>query len=910
MDNQNYIYDKEKRIISNPHRGIVYEEKQDFSKSIFEKVYRRAYSLIQESVPLLLEKDDKDDFDAAPDNMVVFVGRRGTGKTSAMLSFMKALGQNGLDWPGKDDSYTVYEKKNGDTPVHFISIDWIDASMLERGEDIFEVILAKMFKEFLEEMEDNSAERITYEKRELHSQFASIYKKYQNLRMKSGSDRYTTETAVSSLRDIGRSVDIRKEFQKLVRRYIHMKVQMKAQSKYADPYRTFLVVAIDDLDMNVESGFEILETIQRYLKVDRLLVLLAVNHEQTKICCQKHFSRAFTDYAGFMSENSRYYVKDRIISLAEQYMEKSLPAYARIYLPSLKKSDYDRSNITKIQLALQGEAENYSFKKAVFLLTVQKTMVRYDTEGKKRHFLEPDSLRKLNDFWIFRENLANLPGQTDERFLEVMDYNSRRCMDDLLFHYADEALSEKAAKFFLELSETDIQRRGEMIVTDFFRKISKKSKTEMYFAVPDEDKQGFHHMFEDDYDVFKYSYGELLRALYFLGREDIYEKNLVSALLAMYTLTLTKIFYRYKRGMDKDTRKRNYNMLKKVMAGSVAGSWSRYILPCVNLGSGSVTPHYTGASKNVRLDKVSMELDEESVKVIQKAIQEIDDNPESTPEKYICEATKVCKALKRQFILLLFLKMKKGYFINSISAAEMKESTEGSEELKNKSDIEIQIEVSEADYNVLNFIDNIFQYSEFLREFVSKVYRMIENRQKKDSNDGEKGDGKGSTEEIVDAIIVELQKEPEQTGAGSTETEKFYFEMKTWMEESGGAVVPFYSTDIFYNLLKRLTRNQSLHSKNEIRKNEFYTSMQKLLDEIKNSLEKNDKFYKKDKFSFVENFSDCFSNCPVIKYLLAKDDGPDNKMEQLFNDLVGQFVDSERNIKKGEAGRLAQLLAI
>ena len=77
---------------------------------------------------------------------------------------------------------------------------------------------------------------------------------------------YSAESAISNLRDLSRSVDIRKEFQELVRYYIRIKEGLENRDKY----KTFLVVAIDDLDMNVEYGFEILEKIQRYLKVDRL----------------------------------------------------------------------------------------------------------------------------------------------------------------------------------------------------------------------------------------------------------------------------------------------------------------------------------------------------------------------------------------------------------------------------------------------------------------------------------------------------------------------------------------------------------------------------------------------------------------------------------------------------------------
>ena len=94
MANNKKIDEREYGVISTFHRGIVYEERKNFSKSVFEKVYKRAYSLVQDSVSLQILKEDTDNFDEASDNIIIFVGRRGTGKSSAMLSLMNGLCEN------------------------------------------------------------------------------------------------------------------------------------------------------------------------------------------------------------------------------------------------------------------------------------------------------------------------------------------------------------------------------------------------------------------------------------------------------------------------------------------------------------------------------------------------------------------------------------------------------------------------------------------------------------------------------------------------------------------------------------------------------------------------------------------------------------------------------------------------
>ena len=84
------------RVISTSHRGIVYENRKDFSDSIFQQVYKRAYLQVQESVLLQLSKKNNSKRNEDSDNLITFIGRRGTGKSSAMLSFMNALCENYL----------------------------------------------------------------------------------------------------------------------------------------------------------------------------------------------------------------------------------------------------------------------------------------------------------------------------------------------------------------------------------------------------------------------------------------------------------------------------------------------------------------------------------------------------------------------------------------------------------------------------------------------------------------------------------------------------------------------------------------------------------------------------------------------------------------------------------------------
>ena len=886
MKEEHTIKNENPVMISGNHRSEVYEKRTEFDNSLFHRVYKRAYSIVQENVNIQLEKDRSYYGKENVDNVITFMGRRGTGKSSAMHSFMKALVDNDNEIL---NGYTVYNNGSiGEETIKFIGIDWIDASLLEQGENIFEAILAKMLNELLQENDMKSHDTRSYEMKKLYNEFASIYKKHMSLKQHIMNDSYSMESAIADLRDLSRSSDIRGKFQELVKKYIHIKSYSGDGYQMEKKHETFLVVAIDDIDMNIESGFEILEKLQRYLKVERLIILIAVNYEQMKLCCEKHFAKVFDNNDIYEKTKRKEYVG----SLADQYLEKVLPSYARIYLPSLKKMDYDRNRITNVKIRdKNGKEVPYPIKKAMFITAKNKTMVRYDVEGLKRHFMEPESLRELNNLGIFRDFMPDLNEESND-FLEMLDFNYRRNMDDLLFRYADEKLPEKEGDIFIALSERDIRRRGIEIVTLFLEAADKQYDESRYAKIA--------KRMQDGYEKFQYSYGELLHSIYCIGRLPVYDKKLVHAILAMYSLTLTKIYYRYKKSlrMENDikngilkvndytkernhTRKeRNYTMLKELIGKSVGGSWSRQIMPKYRQSktAGMSKAYFSGAAKRVYLNRVRFRLD---VSLNNKLLDLKKYNDiklsEKNKEEYYDKFADFMLEIRWYFMLTLFLVYEENCEIeDSINRLEeenikRKRLDTPIEGLINKYNFGYLTLVGRADYNVMNFINNIFLFDEKLQEFVKALWKMLNPLDNKLE---------------YEAVIEKLKNK-----------DGFYKAMYDWTIEYGGMVVPVYSMDVYYNMIKRLARTQQLSNVQYIDTLDLYKTFYNLIQEIGKHLKKNDEYYGE------EYYTDCFKNCPFIKEIVSlKDDLIDNGVDfieklnskvqamQQYNTFIDQII--------------------
>ncbi len=910
-------------VITRAYRGEVCEKKSVFDQSLFRRVYKRAYRILQEQVNLQVPQKVEQELEENTDNVIVFMGRRGTGKSSAMKSFMNSLLENNkID--DESDEYKI-RLKNSNKKVRFISVDSIDASLLEREEDIFEAILAKLFNQFLKDNENDNS--IKYDSKELFNKFSSIYKKHLNIKQRNDSDVYSAEVAISNLRDLARSVDIKQEFEELIEQYIQVKSHSESEYNGYELYETFLVISIDDIDMNVQAGFEILEKIQRYLKVKRLIVLLAVNHEQMKLCCQRHFEDIISSKRGVNINNLNYYINE----LADQYMEKAIPSYSRVYLPSLKKMDYDKNNMVKI-CDNKDVAKQYSIKEAMFFEAWQKTGVRYDTEGKKRHFLEPESLRELNNWRIYRSTMPELGTIDSKDFLEKLDFNHRRMMDDLLFRYADEVLQNVESKLFISLSELHIGRRGREIVSLFLSKHSKADQEENLLD-----------QLRADYTKFGYSYGELLRILYCMGRTHIYDKKLVHAILAMYSLTLTKIFYRYRCeysvtseewSIDLEKKRKeshNYRMLKQIMNGSVGGSWSRKVTPVLTkaLSETEVGQYVTGCSASTRPNNCSLKISKKATEKLKNLISEdtkelarniireeekgqfsisLFQNKEKEPNGLILDDAKIKEItpflieIQWEFVMVLFLSNKDWKFnITEREEVNSKKDNEDNEERKISEFRETAVSDDYtlyfdgiAKYNIMNFINNIFELDERLRDFIKKIILGI---LKKDERVLAKEDKKKLCY-TIDCILTNVLEEGKN----------FYSKMYEWYRKTGGMIVPVYSMDIYYNMFKRMVRRQRFSDIKTISSedNELFKVLENILDEIEKALEKNDEVYKElGDFSDNDKFAEIFKECPFVKRIR----NATNDEKKRYCDNIKEWIVVDNN-KKNPLKEIEDLMII
>lgn len=366
----------------------------------------------------------------------------------------------------------------------------------------------------------------------------------------------------------------------------------------------FLVICIDDLDMHYDgkkdTSYRLLESLHRYLMLPGVILLLTYNYKDLFHGCVSHFWR--TNYLDSMDSNGTsllIYEGEQSVygkinpaykesqpayeeKLAVQYLNKVIPIYARVTMPSLRKMDYMEDDGVTISIdkitaeKVIGELVEYFLeknegnpieipvKKFVLLMRAGIAGLYYDAIGRKRHFTEPKSMRELAQTYMFMKYLNTLKDDENVMFKELLD--------DLYFRYAYEVLTREELEKLNVFLEVPIGRRSQDIVHDIREKYSKKWNTDIS-KITYANKSRF-----------SYSYGELLYCLYVASSKGIYSKEFIWCILESYTIMLTKLYRKLISPNNSNEENKKYKeRLEEIMSDSLASSWSNEYLPKVHI---------------------------------------------------------------------------------------------------------------------------------------------------------------------------------------------------------------------------------------------------------------------------------------------------------------------------------------
>lgn len=639
---------------------------------------------------------------------------------------------------------------------------------------------------------------------------------------------------MSGLRTLASSQKLKGEFAKLTEDYL-MQMRYKYNSFREMGKQHFLVITVDDVDLNIQNGFSMLEKIHRYLMLPNIIVLLSIDYQEMLQICMRNFFKVLLKFDSAL-QNGEEFVRE----LSVDYLDKVLPMNYRIYLPDIGEK-YLRYKLNQ---------KDQGTKKFLLENLYQKSGIIFDSQGLKRHFYEPKSMRVLSDFTMLLNRLDVLP-LSDEKLSEqdkreiynVFEKNNQFLHADLANRMAFSIIkSDGQRRFFTEkVMKSDVNRALEMAVN--------------YAA------DVLHGMkFRENQS---YSYGVLINMLYKLGRCESEEyKPLCCCLLAYFSYKFTRIYIleSIQLSVDGDRQMVEAGKFRRLISGSIVGEWEKEMIP------------------RIKQDR------EAEIREVPYA---------KLPNSVAFDTTK-----RKSFST---------WFHIDLPSKEEVSKEQGAEELER---IIIEIELLYLSLNIINLSDavsrkwevKIDDTTEETKEQASSQNAILTLHKK--SGTGEKVTAIRADFSIFHFVANSLNavNELEQLEKALIGSMKRYYgnkmpflsrnkfmagKYKKWAQNSElHAALPLYSFDLMYNIFKRARKDAKERNPIRIERGEVYQYIGDVYRNIAGQLKRQEAFYSPGKTEGKERgeqgqakeegkeiqgippLHDRFMDCPYVQFFL------------------------------------------
>ena len=354
-------------------------------------------------------------------NIIAFSGDRGQGKSSAMLSFSNLLKNCKLS-SNRDFLGNTLSENN------YVVLDRIDPTKFEDNDNILLIIIGKIFKIFCN-LWNNSDKNNMVQYSNLLDQFQLCYDEIMTIK-KAKESEHIFVNALETLGKIGDSTNLKNDLWKLLELFFDF--ENKCTNKSNAKEKNYLVIQLDDTDLNTQNAYKIVEDIRKYFMIPNVIVLMAIDISQLTKAIEQYFIEKYLVF-------NEYYENQHLIEhrkVAVKYIDKLIPGDRKIYLPkltlitgenaekvSLEYLDSNKKNI----LCFKDRNDNdiNDIQELIIRLIYEKTGIVFVKPKTYVHDIIPNTMRELVNFL----SILNKMPETQNSYTDLDDLNTR--MDNI-----------------------------------------------------------------------------------------------------------------------------------------------------------------------------------------------------------------------------------------------------------------------------------------------------------------------------------------------------------------------------------------------------------------------------------------------------------------------------------------------
>jgi len=474
---------------------VIHEAYKERGESLFVSQYKTAFAEID---AYLDAPSMREDF-VVCNNVFAFVGERGSGKTSCMLSVA--------------DMLEAHRTEIG-RPKSFFKTPIVDPSFFDEKTNIIEILLGKLYVQFDNYLKQNVPplnKTKPYKKNNVLSAFEQVRECSANIH--TGST-FAIEQ-VNQLPELSATMDLATQVGHLIDVYLDL------------VGKEILVIPIDDIDLHSAQANIMAEQIRKYLMHPNVVILMALKIDQLLLLKEKEYIYQYKD----LIDKNRINI-DNIIDMASKYMTKLIPLNHRIFMPTIE--DFENAELQLINnreeknVLLSGSSVKYTvtsliFRKCRFLF--------YHSNGTTSPIV-PRNLREL------RHLIAMLYSMTDYR--TSWDESNKVLFEQYVYEtWISNNLNAKDIALAREIRNfKDVSTFNKSIVQILKRKYADVFGTELR----DEIKR----ILDDENVTYNISVGDVFVIIDYLKKriQDVEEKMFIFYVVTVYSM---KLYYYYDR---------------------------------------------------------------------------------------------------------------------------------------------------------------------------------------------------------------------------------------------------------------------------------------------------------------------------------------------------------------------------
>ena len=430
----------------------IYDENDFFYSSYQQAAY--AITKIVEMSNFMLEENDYDkrygtyhqNFEYH-NNIVAFCADRGQGKTSAMLSMADALDNMITDKKRRSEKDKEQAKEQAkikfwnercdsgiSNPVldtHFECLTVIDPNCFEKNASVLRTVISKMFKSAADKWKrdteyflnsDTSKEK-QKKKELLADKFLACIKGLDYLhKEKEEVSSYYDDLNMAA--EYGDNSNFKSSLIELVDLYL----QFMSPDNSCSKQNSMMVIMIDDVDLNTERAYSIVEEIRKYFVMPRVLILMALHIGTLSRSLEQNQLQQYKVLIECKSKEDPS-IKERCHRAMERYISKLLPSSHRIYLPSISgiiESNYNKVNLSYLDKDGNDILSGYdylikeknlkdNYENRLFMLIYAKTGIMLCKQGDYIHEFLPNNFRQLNHFLFYMNSMKDIFSKDDKK---------------------------------------------------------------------------------------------------------------------------------------------------------------------------------------------------------------------------------------------------------------------------------------------------------------------------------------------------------------------------------------------------------------------------------------------------------------------------------------------------------------